>query len=306
LQVFVRVIPDKKETIVQVHRAAGRTILVCGDGTSEVGALEATHKRCIPTCNIGLLHDAEQHQVLPLQVFARVSPDQKETIVKVHRAAGRTTLMCGDGTNDVGALKAAHVGIALMDPPNQQKVAAAARAQMQKKQKELKDRLSGVPPPPRQTHDENGNLLPGSKLLKQLEDQGKPVPESVRCLVLQQDIYFHSDAWHRVHRWGARVVSLSCRHADGSRYCCRPHVAAQHFGEMLHISAVSWPPRLHRCALTKRGMQIRKCALWLDDRAAKVTLPLRKPGDASMAAPFTIKLQDVLPVTGITPFASPL
>lgn len=57
-----------------------------------------------------------------MQVFARVSPDQKEYVLKAHRAAGRISFMCGDGTNDVGALKAAHVGIALMEPPAKEKV----------------------------------------------------------------------------------------------------------------------------------------------------------------------------------------
>jgi len=59
------------------------------------------------------------------QVFARVSPGQKAAIVDVYNGQGLTTLMCGDGTNDVAALKRAHVGVALLfssDPAPRRRV----------------------------------------------------------------------------------------------------------------------------------------------------------------------------------------
>eukprot|EP00051_Salpingoeca_urceolata_P028599 m.487572 g.487572 ORF g.487572 m.487572 type:complete len:1322 (-) comp25148_c0_seq1:70-4035(-) len=49
-----------------------------------------------------------------IKVFARMTPDRKERVITALKDMKHHTLMCGDGANDVGALKQAHVGIALL------------------------------------------------------------------------------------------------------------------------------------------------------------------------------------------------
>lgn len=53
--------------------------------------------------------------VSKVAVWARASPDHKREIVAALVKEGRVPLFCGDGTNDVAALKAAPIGIALME-----------------------------------------------------------------------------------------------------------------------------------------------------------------------------------------------
>jgi predicted P-type ATPase len=48
-----------------------------------------------------------------VRVFGRCSPSEKVIVVSTFVESGKITLMCGDGQNDCGSLKAAHVGVAL-------------------------------------------------------------------------------------------------------------------------------------------------------------------------------------------------
>ncbi|KAA1476776.1 P-type ATPase [Dentipellis sp. KUC8613] len=56
-----------------------------------------------------------QRMLARAQIFARMSPDEKNEVVERLQAMGYTVLMCGDGANDCAALKAADVGLSLSE-----------------------------------------------------------------------------------------------------------------------------------------------------------------------------------------------
>ncbi|KAI7997321.1 putative manganese-transporting ATPase PDR2 [Camellia lanceoleosa] len=94
---------------------------IIGYSEKDVETLSETHDLCIGgDCFEMLQRTFAVFKVIPyVKVFARVAPEQKELIMTTFKTVGRITLMCGDGTNDVGALKQAHVGVALLNaiPP---------------------------------------------------------------------------------------------------------------------------------------------------------------------------------------------
>lgn len=56
-----------------------------------------------------------EHTLMKGAIFARMSPDEKHELVEKLQSLDYTTGFCGDGANDVGALKAADVGISLSE-----------------------------------------------------------------------------------------------------------------------------------------------------------------------------------------------
>lgn len=142
-----------------------RKVALCFTGNA-YDALNATN----PSLSLALLPQTA--------IFARTSPTQKESILARLKSPPLNlhTLMCGDGTNDVGALKQAHIGIALLDgrPEDLSKILKEIRdSQIRKQQKailETRKRWEGSAGAPtgaldkmlqnlEQAEAENGNLV---------------------------------------------------------------------------------------------------------------------------------------------------
>ncbi|OEL17438.1 putative manganese-transporting ATPase PDR2 [Dichanthelium oligosanthes] len=119
---------------------------------AEVAMLSESHDLCINGDCFEMLQSTEAVlQVIPyVKVFARVAPEQKELVLTTFKSVGRVTLMCGDGTNDVGALKQAHVGIALLNAEPVQKADSKSKAENKsgklKKQKPANEASSQATP----------------------------------------------------------------------------------------------------------------------------------------------------------------
>ena len=108
-----------------------RVIPYAADGV-QIPTLAKTYSLCVTGETLNLATRAGAAGGLwdfldSVAIFARMSPDDKERVLKRLKQQGRHTFMCGDGANDVGALKQAHVGVALLSGfggANTKKIAA--------------------------------------------------------------------------------------------------------------------------------------------------------------------------------------
>ncbi|XP_034950468.1 manganese-transporting ATPase 13A1 [Chelonus insularis] len=130
---------------------------------------------CITGEGLDYLKNYDDHvfnKMLPhITVFARCEPKQKELIIVSLRRLGFITLMCGDGTNDVGALKHAQVGVAILSSPSEE------ADQSRDTQKESNTTIANASPHrgPNNLTRQQMNNAQIQKLLKEIEEQEQTI-----------------------------------------------------------------------------------------------------------------------------------
>ncbi|KAH8168686.1 e1-E2 ATPase domain-containing protein [Sarocladium implicatum] len=204
-------------------------------------------------------------------VYARVSPKQKEDILLGLKEMGYYTLMAGDGTNDVGALKQAHIGIALLNG--------------------TKEDLTRIA-----EHSRNTNMKAMYQkqvdLMKRFNQPAPPVPVMIAHLYAPGPSNPH---FNKAIEREAKKKNIT------------PEEYAQQQGHSFTAIAPTPEETPTDPKLAKQQAAAKKAAGFADKLTTSMMEaemgddepPTLKLGDASVAAPFTSKLRNVIAVPNI-------
>lgn len=112
--------PEAAEAVAACKRASVRVIVATGDHAQTALAISrelgiaGDDDRAVTSRELeGVSDDEFDRIVREVNVFARVTPQDKLRLVQSLQRQGELVSMTGDGANDAGALKAAHIGVAM-------------------------------------------------------------------------------------------------------------------------------------------------------------------------------------------------
>jgi cation-transporting ATPase 13A1 len=206
-------------------------------------------------------------------VYARVSPKQKEEILVGLKDQGYTTLMAGDGTNDVGALKQAHVGVALLN---------GSKEDMDKIAKHFREtRLKEI-------------YEKQCEMMKRFNQPTPPVPAQIAHLFPAGPTNPHYEK--AMEREGQ--LKAQAGQADGATPSAALVVKET---SSIQDAAVKSPQdqRKEKAQNAAAAMAEKLSMSMLEEQLNDDEPPSIKLGDASVAAPFTSKLANVIAIPNI-------
>jgi cation-transporting ATPase 13A1 len=260
--------------------------------------------------------DEKTSQVLGyFKVFARMTPDAKETVIECLHSVGSLCLMCGDGANDVGALKGADVGVALLSGFGDINVEKEAETTQEDTQKEIEQsKLTAIMSPEKLNEIRQFPVALIKMKIRQLGVEPNKYPE----LIEKEDLV-------QLYQIKARELAIKrhdTKNAKDKKNMSRAELRAQTAKENqerqekvmrraaeLEARGVAWASVKAMKQVMAEEMEIQRkkkgivkgggiensasaLASQLED-VESGELPMVKLGDASIAAPFTSKMPSI-------------
>lgn len=215
-----------------------------------------------------------------IRVFARMTPQGKAAVISQLQKQGKFALMCGDGGNDVGALKQADVGLALLAGYGNTNTTESSDEQ---KGGEANAESSGA------TKDAQTVL---SQRAKTLDKRTKEAVKARKAFTWekQKELQAKQKEWleEAVQKGdGGMMSQFSAMKATFVRYQAELKRDLQEYDKThgnIYDGASSSADMEKKMKDMKEKME---------SEAAAGGLPMVRPGDASVAAPFTSKAPSV-------------
>ncbi|KAI4100779.1 MAG: hypothetical protein L6R37_005271 [Teloschistes peruensis] len=214
-------------------------------------------------------------------VYARVSPKQKEDILLGLKDAGYTTLMCGDGTNDVGALKQAHIGVALLNG-SQDDLNKIAEHFRTTKMKEIYEKQVG--------------------LMKRFNQPNPPVPVQIAHLYPPgpSNPHYERAMQQQAEKKGV-AGAVGAPPGATTKNEDIPTVTSPGAKALQEANGKANPAQSKQTQAQKKAADLadKFTATMMEQELDESEPPRIKLGDASVAAPFTSKLANVIAIPNI-------
>jgi len=213
-------------------------------------------------------------------VYARVSPKQKEDILLGLKDAGYTTLMCGDGTNDVGALKQAHIGVALLNG-SQDDLNRISEHFRTTKMKEIYEKQIGI--------------------MKRFNQPAPPVPYQIAHIYPPgpQNPHYEKAMEQQAQRKGA--AGAVAANSEAAEKTDIPTITSPGAKALQNANGDLTPQQRKQPKAQQQaaGLADKLTSTMMEQELDENEPPKIKLGDASIAAPFTSKLKNVVAIPNI-------